>query len=87
MTTMEQPGLSAAVAAQVRAELALQGKVPADLARALGVTPNWVSRRVGKKANVDLTMGQLDQVTSYLRVTPTTIISKAVERLHGHISD
>jgi len=78
MPMTQQPGLSAAVAAQIRSQLGLQARNQADLARALDKTPNWVSRRL--KGEVDMSLDELGEILGYLKVPATTIFLAVTER-------
>lgn len=74
--------LSAAVAARIRAALALRGMTHADLARALNVPPLWVSRRIGAKNKrlVSLNLDEIEQIASILRMPVPVLFGVGEDR-------
>jgi transcriptional regulator with XRE-family HTH domain len=60
--------LTDTVAAEVRAELGRQHKTGAWLARQLGVSEAWVSRRLGEKDPQPMNVRDLERIASALKV-------------------
>jgi len=69
--------LTDTVAAEVRAELGRQRKTGAWLARELGVSEAWVSRRLGEKAPHPMSVRDLEQIASALKVTVASLMPGA----------
>ena len=64
---------SLTLAAAVRAEIAREGRRPGELAKHLGVTPAYVSRRM--RGHVEWSGSELHRIAEWLDVP--------VSRLHG----
>lgn len=64
--------LNAQVAAEVRAEMGRRGMSNAELARQLGVSEAWTTRRLGKKADTPLNLIDLQRIAAALRVPLAT---------------
>ncbi len=82
MSTPPEPpartGLNARVAAEVRAELARQGKTSADLAQAVGQSQAWTTRRFSKdKAEVLLTLDDIERVARILGLGAMELLRRA----------
>lgn len=60
--------LNAQVAAEVRAEMGRRGMSNAELARLLGVSEAWTTRRLGKRAESPLSLVDLQRIAAALRV-------------------
>lgn len=73
MTNTPHP-LRARVAAEVRAELARQGKVPADVGEVLGLSRPTVTNRLRGDSPFDL--DELETLAAWLGVTPETFIPR-----------
>ena len=61
--------LSQRIAAEVRAEMARRGLSARRFALQLGVSNMWVNRRVGMHADQDLTLEDLERISSALGIT------------------
>jgi hypothetical protein len=62
------PAPSRRIAAEIRAELARQGISNRRLAVTMGVSYQWVNRRVGMHADVDLTFEEVDRIAAAIGV-------------------
>lgn len=60
--------LNAQVAAEVRAEMGRRGMSNAELARLLGVSEAWTTRRLGRRAESPLSLVDLQRIAAALRV-------------------
>jgi transcriptional regulator with XRE-family HTH domain len=76
-TTATAPGPSRRIAAEIRAELARQGLSSRRLALALGVSYQWVNRRISPKADVDLTFEEVDLIAGAIGVPATKLVVPA----------
>lgn len=79
ITQQEQPGLSAAVASEIRAEVGRQGLSRRRISTELGYSPSYLDRRFSGK--VPFRLDELDRVAAYLKLTVPGVISEATERL------
>ena len=64
-----------AAAANIRAELGRQDMSRAALARQLGVTEMWLSRRIN--AHTPITVDELAMIAAALDVTPVALLGEA----------
>jgi transcriptional regulator with XRE-family HTH domain len=78
--TRSSDGLANTVAANVRAELARRRMTARRLAVDIGVTPEWLSRRM--RADVPLSVDDLDRIASALDLPPEALLSG--RPLHSH---
>lgn len=76
VTTIERPSL--AVAAEVRALLGRQGISQSELARRINHNDVWVSKRIGTRAVIDMTMEEITEMADALGVEAEGIIMSAL---------
>lgn len=78
MTTKHPPSgqgaLAALVAAEVRAELGRRDMSWAELARRLGVSEGWTSRRLRVQGAIPFAMDDLDRIAEVLGIEPVELI-------------
>lgn len=80
MLGMDAPQFAEAIAAEVRAEMARQKKQQSDLAKALGVTPATVSRRLNDAAKSGgFSSIELFRIATWLGVPPTQFYPAVAE--------
>ena len=72
---MKSPAQSMATGANVRAELARQGRTQTDLAGVLGITQSQISARI--RGRVPWRLEELAAVASYLGTPLTVLIGEA----------
>lgn len=70
--------LNAQVAAEVRAEMGRRGMSNAELARSLGVSEAWTTRRLGKRADTPLNLVDLQRVAAALAVPLATFFTTEI---------
>jgi hypothetical protein len=70
-------GLNAAVAAEVRAELARRRWSQVELAAKLGEDQMWLSRRL--RGTKPLTITELEAIALALQLTPAELLARAVQ--------
>ncbi|TKJ24332.1 hypothetical protein A6V29_04865 [Blastococcus sp. CCUG 61487] len=73
---MDASGLASTVAANVRAELARHGMTAQDLATAIGVTPFYLGRRIGRQQRgaIAIDVDELERIAAVLGVTPEYLL-------------
>ena len=70
---------SAWVAAEIRAQIARQGLVHSDVAKALGVPGAWISRRIGSGAHVPLTLEDIFRIAAVLGLDGRDLVLAGLE--------
>lgn len=75
MTVTNIASPSRRAAAKIRAEAAYQGISLREVARRLGVSQMWLSRRVKVGADVDLTLEEIDRIAGALDVTAEQLLT------------
>lgn len=70
--------LNAQVAAEVRAEMGRRGMSNAELARLLGVSEAWTTRRLGKRADTTLNLVDLQRICAALGTPLATFLTAAI---------
>lgn len=68
--TREMSGTSRALAGEMRAEMARHGVNQTELARRLGATQAWVSRRVSLTADVSMSVDDIVAIGGRQRIVP-----------------
>lgn len=82
MTPVEKDhakGLNAAVAAEVRAEIAAQGLTNVEVARRMGMNRETFQRYVNMKRGIDTAI--IDAIGEALRIDPAELMARGVRRL------
>lgn len=74
--TIERPSL--AVAAEFRAALGRLGLNQSDLARRTGRNTVWISKRIGTRATIDMTMEEISEMADALGVEAEGIVLAAL---------
>lgn len=72
------PTLSAAVASEIRGEMARRGLLQSTLAERLNEHPTWVSRRIAGRIPLDL--NDLERIAGALDVDPFQLLDRALDR-------
>lgn len=67
--------VSQRIAAEIRAEAGRQGVSIREVARTLGVSQPWLSRRVSIHADVDLKVDEIDRIAEALGTTAQKLIA------------
>lgn len=76
--------LNAYVAAEIRAEMGRQGLVNADIARALGVSEAWTTRRLSRKsADTVINLADLERIAQALNVPALRLVAAAARQAEG----
>lgn len=70
--------LNAQVAAEVRAEMGRRGMSNAELARLLGVSEAWTTRRLGKRADTALNLVDLQRIAAALNTPLATFFTAQI---------
>jgi transcriptional regulator with XRE-family HTH domain len=73
--------VNAQVAAEIRAELGRRGMSNADLARLLGVSEAWTTRRLGKKADTVLNMVDMQRIAAALSTPLATFFTAEIREV------
>lgn len=76
--------LNAYVAAEIRAEMGRQGLGNADIARALGVSEAWTTRRLSRKsADTIINLADLERIAGTLNVPALQLVAAAARQAEG----
>lgn len=76
MIIAEQPGLSAAMAAEIRAEMGRQRLSRRQVSLALGYSPSYLDRRFN--GTVPFRLDELEQLAEHLRVPVPDLFQRVV---------
>jgi transcriptional regulator with XRE-family HTH domain len=71
-------GPSFFLAEELRAELGRQSMSFSAMSRRLGVSVQWVQRRISMAADVDMTLEELDSMADVLGVDPELLVIRAL---------
>ncbi|AXH88756.1 helix-turn-helix domain-containing protein [Micromonospora aurantiaca (nom. illeg.)] len=72
--------LSAKVAEEIRAVMARKGITSGGLARQLGVSDAWTSRRISMRGDGEIDLGDLERIADVLGVTVVDLLPAAMVR-------
>ena len=83
-TLSERVRPSSILAAEIRASVAREGVNMAELARRLDVPQAWVSRRIGRGANIDITLDEAVQIAEALNISVQGLFASVLPRLDSN---
>lgn len=63
------------IAAEIRAELARRGFTSRQFALQHGLNEMWLNRRIGRKASIDMTFEEVDQLAGMLDVDVQVLLA------------
>ena len=70
--------VNAQVAAEIRAEMGRRGMSNAELARLLGVSEAWTTRRLGKRADTVLNLADMQRIAAALSTPLATFFTAQI---------
>lgn len=75
------PDLAARVAAEIRAEATRQGRTLTSIAKTLGESDRWMTRRFGRTPSVPATLPDVQDVCGVLNIAPAEIFDRAAKQV------